>query len=118
MIMAILWSDSAPAYLTEATTMVGGMLGVKDRIQKLLGSHSRFAERAIATIREALIQAELTGDCLCDRDLELIIDFAQIDVNQVAVTDGATGFERTRAVKPNTAEGIAAVHVYTIKLRN
>ena len=114
-IMDILWSDSAPAYLAEATTMVCSMLGVKDRIQNSLGSHSRFVERAIAAVRKALFQAELTGDCLCDRDLELIIDFAQIDVNQVAVTDGSTGFERTRAVKPNTAEDIAAVHVYTAK---
>ena len=112
-IMDILWSDSAPAYLAEATTIVCGMLGVKDRIQNSLGSHSRFVERAIAAVRKALFQAELTGDCMSDRDLELIIDFAQIDVNQVAVTDGSTGFERTRAVKPNTAEDIAAVHVYT-----
>ena len=112
-IMDILGSDNAPAYLAEATAIVCSMFGVKDRIQNSLGSHSRFVERAIAAVRKALFQAELIGDCMCDRDLELVIDFAQIDVNQVAITDSSTGFERTRAVRSNTAEGIADVHVYT-----
>ena len=59
---AILWSDNAPAYISKVTALVCEMLGVKDRINNALGSHSRFVERAIANARKIVYQVELVGE--------------------------------------------------------
>jgi len=104
-----LWSDNAPAYISKVTALICEMLGVKDRITNALGSHSRFVERAIANARKVLYQAEVVGDAMCDRDLELMMAYGDIDMNQVKVTDGSTVFERTHGMEPSTAADLTKV---------
>ena len=72
--------DNAPAYISKVTALVCEMLGVKDRINNALGSHSRFVERAIANARKIMYQAEVVGDAMsliimCDKDLELMMAY-------------------------------------------
>ena len=104
-----LWSDNAPAYVSKVTSLICEMMGVKDRITNALGSHSRFVERAIANARKVLYQAEVVGDAMCDRDLELMMAYGDIDMNQVKVTDGSTVFERTQSMEPSTAADLTKV---------
>ena len=111
----ILWSDNALAYISKVTALVCEMLRVKDRINNALGSHSRFVERAIANAREIMYQAEVVGDAMCDKDLELLMAYGDIDMNQVKVTDGSTVFERTHGMEPSTAGSLAMVCKYSDK---
>ena len=48
------WSDNAPAYVSKVTALLCEMLGAKDRITNILGSHSRFVERVIANARKVM----------------------------------------------------------------
>jgi hypothetical protein len=106
-----LWSDNAPAYASKVTALICETLGVKDRITNALGSHSRFVEleRAIANARKLLYQAEVVGDAMCDRDLELVMAYGDIDMNQVKVTDGSNVFERTQGMELSTAAELTKV---------
>ena len=48
----------------------------------LLALTPGYVERAIANARKVLYQAEVVGDAMCDRDLELMMAYGDIDMNQ------------------------------------
>ena len=46
---------------------------------------------------------EVLGDVVTDKDVQLAVAYAQIEANQVNVTDGSTVFERTRGYRASIA---------------
>ena len=56
-----------------------------------------------------LFQAKVVGDAMCDRNLELMMAYGDIDMKQVKVTDGTTAFERTQGMEPSTAAALTKV---------
>ena len=110
----VLRSDSDPAYVGAVIEVLLQLAGTKQGIiheQSALGSHCHHAERSIAVIRKVVHQAEKYGDVRSAQDLELFVASAQIEANQVAVSDGSTVFERTRGVKAMSNEELMAVKV-------
>ena len=91
---AVMWSDNASEYLSEMMAVVAKLCGVQRRITSARGSHCVYVERKQAVLSKVFYEAEKLGQVQSDQDLELLVTSAEIEVNQVAVTDGSTAMER------------------------
>ena len=77
---------------------------MKDQQFSGRGSHCNFVERAVSIVRKVLFQMEVLGDVVTDRDVQLAVAYAEIEANQVNVTEESTVFERTRGYRASTAK--------------
>ena len=108
----VLKSDSDPAYASRMLSVLLKLAGVDGGITHVhssLGSHSKYVERSNVLIRKVLKQAEKYADLTCARDLEVFIASAQIEANQLAVSDGTTVFERTRGIRPISTQDLISI---------
>ena len=108
----VLKSDSDPAYASRMLSVLLKLAGVEGGITHVhssLGSHSKYVERSNVLIRKVLKQAEKYADLTCARDLEVFIASAQIEANQLAVSDGTTVFERTRGIRPISTQDLISI---------
>lgn len=105
----LLCSDNDAGFCSEMMAIICRMFGMKDQQFSGRGSHCNFVERAVSIVRKVLFQMEVLGDVVTDRDVQLAVAYAQIEANQVNVTDGSTVFERTRGYRASTAKDLLAV---------
>lgn len=97
---AILWSDNAPEYMSDMMAVMTKLVGVKVHWNSSRGGHCNYVERKQAVLTKVLHQAEVLGQGITDKELEVFVSHAEYEVNHVAVSDGSTVFMRTRGLQP------------------
>jgi hypothetical protein len=78
-----------------------------------LGDHVSGLENRHNYLSKMITAAEAKGELQCPEQLELLVAMAQLRIDQVTITDGATPYERRHGIKPLTVKDMISANKMT-----
>jgi hypothetical protein len=109
----VIKSDRDPALIGTIAKFISNQYGVQTVIETSLGDHVSGPENRHNYLSKMIMAAEAKGELQCAEQLELLVAMAQLRIDQVTLTDGATPFERRHGIKPTTAKNMISANKMT-----